>query len=170
MRSESLSYGKLILLLLFVSFSSPVYAGTFAERVGDFTAPTIGIAAILPAFGGTDGYAIAARRTDGVIITLALTELLKNTIHETRPDGSDDRSFPSGHTAAAFAMASALSEEHPKQKWLYIGLAALVGWSRVESDKHHWHDVLAGAVIGLSCGKWSVECDDGILIGRVFRW
>ena len=161
---------KLIVLLLFISILSPVYAGTFAEQVGDLTAPTIGIAAILPACGGSDGLATAARRVDGVLVALALTDLLKNTIHEARPDRSDNESFPSGHTAAAFAIASVLSEEHPKQKWFFLGLAALVGWSRVESDKHHWRDVLAGAAIGFTCGRWSVESDRGILIGRIYRW
>ncbi|MEN6521404.1 MAG: phosphatase PAP2 family protein [Armatimonadota bacterium] len=161
---------NLIILLLIISVSAPVYAGTFSDKVGDFTFPAIGIAAAFPAMEGSDGLAEAARRCDGVLVALSVTGLLKESVHEWRPDRSDDKSFPSGHTAAAFALAGTLSEEYPKDKWLYYGLAALIGWSRVDSDKHHWHDVAAGAVIGYASGKWSAGSSDGILIGKVFRW
>ncbi|MEN6370886.1 MAG: phosphatase PAP2 family protein [Armatimonadota bacterium] len=161
---------NLAILLLIISVSLPAYAGTFSDKVGDFTFPAIGIAAALPALEGSKGFPEAARRYDGVLVALSVTGLLKECVHEWRPDRSDDKSFPSAHTAAAFAVAETLSEEHPKDKWLYYGLAALIGWSRVESDKHYWRDVAAGAAIGYTSGKWSIESSDGILIGKVFRW
>lgn len=75
--------------------------------------------------------------------------LLKEAFPETRPDGSDNKSFPSGHTATSFAAAATLQNRYG---WK-IGLpahaaAAFVGLARVEADKHHWYDVVAGAALG----------------------
>ena len=60
-------------------------------------------------------------------------------------------SFPSGHTASAFALATILSL-YSKSKYagiLYFLLAAAVGYSRVYLGQHFFTDVFAGAVIGV---------------------
>ena len=74
---------------------------------------------------------------------------LKQVVHERRPDGSDNKSFPSGHAAISFAAAATM---HRRYGW-EVGLpatlvAAFVGVARVKADKHHWYDVAAGAAIG----------------------
>ncbi len=75
------------------------------------------------------------------------TALLKHTIDSTRPNGGPE-SFPSGHTSRAFAGASYLHYRYGLEYGLpAYALAFAVGYSRVESDNHHWHDVIAGAVI-----------------------
>jgi membrane-associated phospholipid phosphatase len=70
------------------------------------------------------------------------------------------RSFPSGHTTAAFAFAAAVSRETqlwwPGSRW-YIGTAAyagatLVGVSRMYDNVHWASDVLGGAAIGTLVG------------------
>ncbi|HUV03516.1 MAG TPA: phosphatase PAP2 family protein [Armatimonadota bacterium] len=61
-------------------------------------------------------------------------------------------SFPSGHTASAFAVATVLAKRHPKQKWLYYGLATAVGIARVRKSAHFPSDVLVGAAVGISAG------------------
>jgi len=64
-------------------------------------------------------------------------------------------SFPSGHTASAFAFATAVGQRIPAL-WIPLrGLALLVGYSRIHTGVHYPGDVVAGAVIGSTCG-WTV--------------
>ena len=69
-----------------------------------------------------------------------------------------DYSFPSGHTATAFALATSLSITYPK--WYVIAPSALwacsVGVSRMNEGVHYPSDVLAGAVIGAGCAVVNV--------------
>lgn len=74
-------------------------------------------------------------------------------------------SFPSGHTALAFSLATVYAGRHPKQKWLYYGLAAIVGLSRIQSRSHFASDVLVGAGIGYLVGQHVLGSEGGIL-----RW
>lgn len=81
--------------------------------------------------------------------TAAVTYILKYTVKEKRPDGSDYHSFPSGHTAVTFATASYLMERYGWEFGVpaYI-LSTYVAWGRVFSKKHYWYDVVVGAGIG----------------------
>jgi undecaprenyl-diphosphatase len=64
-------------------------------------------------------------------------------------------SFPSGHTASAFAFATAAGQRIPAL-WLPLrGLALLVGYSRIHTGVHYPGDVMAGAAVGSACG-WIV--------------
>lgn len=61
-------------------------------------------------------------------------------------------SFPSGHTASSFAVAWTLYMYNAPYKKVWIGLAALMGFSRLYVYVHFPTDVLAGALLGMSIG------------------
>lgn len=82
---------------------------------------------------------------------------LKAIIHEERPDHSDNKSFPSGHAAMAFAAARSIDKEFRKESiWIPIAgyaAATAIGVERVVSDRHHWHDVVAGGALGFGAAE-----------------
>ena len=87
------------------------------------------------------------------LITAATTYTLKNTIHDTRPDGTDRHAFPSGHASIAFSGAHVLFKEYKDvSPWIGIGgyaVATAVSCDRVLRNRHHLDDVAAGAAIGI---------------------
>ena len=83
-------------------------------------------------------------------VMTALAGGLKYTIHEERPDGTDNKSFPSGHAARAFMGAELVRMEYGTGLGIAAyGTAIGVGCLRVYNDRHWWHDVAAGAAIGI---------------------
>lgn len=87
------------------------------------------------------------------LIMLSSVYLVKAISHEERPDGSDNLSFPSGHTAQAFLAASIVHTEfRDKSQWYGIGayaVATSVGVLRMVNTKHWQSDVVAGAGFGI---------------------
>jgi membrane-associated phospholipid phosphatase len=82
-----------------------------------------------------------------------ITTGLKEIFPERRPDGSDRKSFPSGHTSVSFAAAASLYNREGKAVGIpALAVASLVGVARIEADKHFYYDVLVGAGIGLATG------------------
>lgn len=63
---------------------------------------------------------------------------------------SDQFSFPSGHTSAAFLMACSISYFFPFMAWVLYPWACSVGMARVFLGVHFPTDILAGAVLGIS--------------------
>lgn len=86
-----------------------------------------------------------------------VTETLKRLVHEQRPCGYSHSSFPSGHTAWAFAGASFIHRRYGARLAIPgYALAMVVASSRIIVQAHHLHDVLAGAVIGIAMnGLWT---------------
>lgn len=79
--------------------------------------------------------------------------------HRVHPFSTESSpSFPSGHTATAFALATSLSIKYPK--WYVIAPTAVwacsVGVSRMNEGVHYPTDVLAGAAIGAGCAVLNI--------------
>ncbi|HWC73898.1 MAG TPA: phosphatase PAP2 family protein [Gemmatimonadales bacterium] len=101
----------------------------------------------------------------GLVVLIALTlshiavQVLKRAVARPRPcdangrplalvDLPDPFSFPSGHAAAATAVAGAVSIAHPLAAPLLLPLAGLIAYSRVALRVHHVGDVIAGIALG----------------------
>lgn len=91
------------------------------------------------------------------LIVLGSVSALKYTTHRWRPDGSNHLSYPSGHTATAFAGATALSTEYrdnyPWVPYAAYTVAGGVGALRVIHNKHYLSDVIVGAGLGILSSK-----------------
>ena len=116
---------------------------------------------------------VAWHTVSALAATTAVTVVIKGTVGRARPyHAADDadvfdpgegisgnthyNSFPSGHTATAFALAAVLSAE-VAERWprrriavplVAYSSAALTGFARVYRDKHWSTDVVIGALIG----------------------
>jgi hypothetical protein len=134
----------------------PVWSSVFVA--GMFTAGRLS--------HGTRFRAMTYDMLDATIVNLAYTELIKVTVGRERPNGQDEKSFPSGHTSNAFALA-AVAERHYGWK---IGIpaylaAGLIGASRIQQDKHYLSDVVAGATLGYIVGRTVVRVNGRPLEG-----
>ena len=132
----------------------------------DYTTLSHVLAVGLPAVAG--GISLARDDAAGLYqlakseaFTLAASELLKLTVQETRPNGRDDKSFPSGHTSVSFAAAQYMQM---RGGWEYgvpaYVAASLVGYSRVRAGEHYWKDVLAGAALGIASSYYFTDKGD----------
>jgi membrane-associated phospholipid phosphatase len=106
-----------------------------------------------------------ARLATTLALVGAASGVGKLALGRPRPDESGDadgyvpfsgqEAMPSGHTAVAFAMATALGDDIDRT-WARVGLytvATGVAWSRMNDNRHWMSDVAAGAVLGVVSAK-----------------
>jgi membrane-associated phospholipid phosphatase len=100
------------------------------------------------------GYSMA----QGYIMTNTITTAIKYTADRTRPDGSNELSFLSGHTSSAFTFAGIVNHYYGKKLGIaaYMG-AAFVATTRVAKNVHYLSDVVAGAALGYIVGRTVVR-------------
>jgi len=73
-----------------------------------------------------------------------------------------DPSFPSGHAAFSFMMATLLSTWFPRYRILFFIVAAFIGWTRIYLALHYPTDVIAGALLGYGITKLFLHRVDGL--------
>jgi membrane-associated phospholipid phosphatase len=131
-------------------------------RAADYSRLWLAAAAILATSGGRRGRSAAWSGLASVGVSAAVVNLvLKPLGGRRRPDRVADQvplarqtrmpistSFPSGHSAAAFAFATGVDHVVPAASIPLQGLAALVAYSRVHTGVHYPGDVIAGALAG----------------------
>lgn len=88
------------------------------------------------------------------ILTEVLVQPIKFATNRERPDGSDNRSFPSGHAAITFAGATVL-ERHLgwRRSFLAYAVATYVAASRLHDNRHYLSDIAFGAAVGAIAGR-----------------
>lgn len=136
------------MLLLSSAAAGPAVAGEALQSAGD------AVALILPATAGVSTLFLNDREgtiqlVESTAVALGVTMGLKYTVNERRPNG-EDQSFPSGHSAISFSASEFIRKRYGWEYGVPAYLAAsFVGYSRIESKQHYFHDVAAGAAIGI---------------------
>lgn len=92
------------------------------------------------------------------ILTEMLVQPIKMSTKRERPDGSNNRSFPSGHAAVTFAGATVI-ERHLGWRKSLLGytIASYVAASRLHDNRHYLSDVVFGAAVGSIAGRTVVH-------------
>jgi membrane-associated phospholipid phosphatase len=123
----------------------------------------VGGAGAALAFGDERASNIGLVSLEAVAGAIGVTEVGKYAFGRARPgeekgawaqvDGKrSDASFPSGHSAVAFAAVTPFAKEYDAP-WLY-GVAALSSAGRVAARQHWVTDTVAGGVVGYAMGSW----------------
>ncbi|MFJ9771506.1 phosphatase PAP2 family protein [Kitasatospora sp. NPDC101157] len=133
------------------------------SRAADHSKINLSIAAALTLAPGRWRRAGQAGAASVAVASFTANVLGKHLVRRPRPDREAARvvnryvpmpvsaSFPSGHTASAFALATAVGTLLPATGPPLTLLACAVGYSRVHAGVHYPGDVLAGAFLGSTC-------------------
>lgn len=130
-------------------------------RAANYSRLWLLIAGALAAIGGRRARSAADRG----LVSIAIAAVVANgpaklLVRRGRPSGSPptlipmprSTSFPSGHSATAFAFATGACAELPELAPVLVPLAGAVAYSRTHAGVHYPSDVVAGAAIGIASG------------------
>ena len=134
------------------------HAGNDAERrAGDVLSYALPVATLGTELWRGDRQG-AWQFAESFVVTVTATELLQRTTGVERPDHSNDRSFPSGHAARAFAAATYVHRRHGLESaWPLYALATYVGYTRVQANRHRWADIAGAAGVAALSSGWLVD-------------
>ncbi|MBN9623897.1 MAG: phosphatase PAP2 family protein [Actinobacteria bacterium] len=132
------------------------------SRAADYSRLSLMAAAGLALFGGAPGRRAAVAGLTSIAVTSTVVNVaVKPLARRRRPDRlahevpiarhvpmPTSRSFPSGHSAAAFAFAGGAGDVVPAASLPLHALAGLVAYSRVHTGVHYPLDAIAGSVLG----------------------
>jgi undecaprenyl-diphosphatase len=144
------------------------------SKAANYSRISIGLAFMLALAGGRSGTRAAVRGMASVGVTSVVVNLaFKPVMRRRRPERKGlltagrsrvkmptTRSFPSGHTAAAFAFATGAGRELTWAGPPLYAVGALVGYSRIHTGVHYPLDVIAGALAGVALGELTGACID----------
>ena len=147
------------------------------SRAADYSRLSLASAAVLAAVGGRDGRRAAVIGLASVAVTATVANLIAKPLgRRRRPDRIAQEvplarqvrmpvssSFPSGHTAAAFAFATGVARVSPVAAAPLRALAAMVAYSRVHTGVHYPGDVVAGSLLGIALAEATARSLDGRL-------
>jgi undecaprenyl-diphosphatase len=133
---------------------------TWASRAANRSLIWFAAAGVLGALGGSRGRRAAGHGCVAIAVTSAVANgPAKLLVRRPRPSWRTPlvsvprtTSFPSGHSASAFAFAVAVSGEMPAAAVVLVPLAVTVSYSRVYVGVHYPSDVLFGAALGAAIG------------------
>jgi membrane-associated phospholipid phosphatase len=147
------------------------------SRAADYSKLSLTAAGVLAVGGGKKGRSAALGGMASVAVTAAVVNVaIKPLSRRRRPDRGRasvpfarhvnmprSRSFPSGHTAAAFAFAVGAGREVPRAAPPLLALATLVGYSRIHTGVHYPGDVVAGALCGIAFAEVTGRLSDQVM-------
>lgn len=140
---------------------------------------------VIYVFGGKFGKKVAFLALISLFLTNVIVIFLKYVVAEPRPFLTlpnvdllvpvNGQSFPSGHSASAFAAASLIGlkyhlESKGRLRWVIYPLfifAFLVGFSRIYVGVHYPYDVLVGALIGTFCSLAVLKYEHKLLNNKI---
>jgi membrane-associated phospholipid phosphatase len=135
-------------------------------------------ATVLAATGGRPGRRAAVQGLASVAVASLLVNVVVKAVgRRPRPERPEDHaaarhvrmptsaSFPSGHSASAFAFATAVASRLPVTALPLHAAAGAVAYSRVHTGVHYPGDVLVGSMLGTVIGQLTTRS-----VQRYFRW
>jgi undecaprenyl-diphosphatase len=135
-------------------------------RAADRSQLWLGASALLVVGHGRRGRRAAGAGVAAIAVTSAVVNgMIKPLGRRHRPDAVSvvplgrrvrmplSTSFPSGHAASAFAFATAVGYDLPREAAALRVLAALVAYSRVHTGVHYPADVVAGSLLGSAAAQ-----------------
>jgi membrane-associated phospholipid phosphatase len=137
------------------------------SRAADYSKLSLASAALLSLLGGSKGRSAALMGLASVGVTSAVANVVVKPLGKRRrPDRDleavplvrhipmpESSSFPSGHSAAAFAFATGVGRTLPRAAAPLYALAAVVAYSRVHTGVHFPGDVVAGSLLGTALAQ-----------------
>ena len=143
------------------------------SRAADHSRVSVASAAVLAATGGRRGTLAATMGFASVGVAATVVNLGLKPLGDSRPDRAVEHvpvarhvrmpsstSFPSGHSAAAFAFATGVGHVLRPAAIPLRALAALISYSRVHTGVHYPGDVVAGALMGTALAQVTTHALD----------